>query len=137
MSATSAPAIEVVHFEIDWLPLVPANAWYKDRWTKTANVKDWRAAGFQAGSLFKLPRDWQEMFVTGQARHATNQLTDFDAMAPAMKAVVDGLVLGPKKLGWGVVLDDSPEYVKGLTLLPSFCDRSKRPALLVTLERLA
>ena len=122
-------------FEIDWLPLTPANRWHTGHWSKkTELVSAWRAAAIQAARIAKLPKGLAAFTVTVQARHQTMRLTDFDAMAPTAKAVIDGLVSGPRGDGYGLAPDDTPEYARSLTLLPSFCDRDKREALIVTIR---
>lgn len=126
--------MERVTFEIDWVELTPANRWYKDRWAKARHVAEWREAALQAAQINKLPKDWASMGVVAQARYEAGQLTDPDAFAPAMKAVVDGLTFGPKPPhGYGVIPDDHGAHYRGLLLLPPFKDPTKRSALIVTL----
>ena len=117
---------------IDWLPLTPANRWYKGHWSKTATlVTEWKGAAIIAAQLAKLPKGVGSFRLTVQARHRTNHLTDFDAFAPAAKAICDGLVTGPKGGGYGLAADDTPDIALGLTLLPSYLDRLKPDALIV------
>ena len=118
---------------IDWLPLTPANRWYKGHWSKTAAlVTEWRNAAITAARLAKLPTDVGAFTLTVQARHRTNHLTDFDAFAPAAKAICDGLVTGPRGDGYGLAADDTPDIARGLTLLPSYLDRTQPDALIVS-----
>jgi len=118
---------------IDWLPLTPANRWYKGHWSKTAAlVIDWRSAAIQAARIAKLPKGVDAFSLTVQARHRTNHLTDFDAFAPAAKAICDGLVTGPSGDGYGLAADDTPDIAQRLTLLPSFLNRDLPDALLVS-----
>ena len=115
-------------FEIDWLPLMPGNRWHKGHWSARAKlVETWRGAGCQAGTVYRLPKGMESFHLTVQARHKTNHLTDFDAFAPAAKAIVDGLI------DYGLATDDRPEFCKGITFLPSFLDRTKREALIITI----
>ena len=115
--------------EIDWLGRpIAANVWYsKHHIPKAALVKEWRDAGASLAMLNRFPRGIV-FEVELQARYERNQLTDFDAMAPTAKAVVDGFI------DYGLAPDDSGAYCRGLILRPSFHSKVLGDALLVTVR---
>lgn len=116
-------------FEINWVPLTPANRWYSGHWSGRAERSaEWRAAGTRAARMHNLAQTGDPFHVVVQARHKTNHLTDADAFAPAAKAIVDGLI------DYGLAPDDRAEFFKGLVLLPSFLDRTQREALIVSVR---
>lgn len=120
--------------EIDWCSRpISANAWYgANRWDKAALVAEWKNHAVQAARLAKLPRGIPGFEIALQFRYSKGALTDPDAAAPCSKAIVDGLVTGPKApYGYGLCPDDNADFFYGTHLLPSILDRSKRDAVIV------
>lgn len=85
----------------------------------------WRTTAHTLAMLRRVG-SFDRIDVTAQARYKTRQLCDTDAPAPALKAVLDGLVDA------GVVEDDGPAFVASVRYLAPYTDRTKPDALLVT-----
>lgn len=76
-----------------------------------AIVKQWRRAAKVWANVSRTPR-FQEVEIVVQVEQAKGTLGDPQAHTPVIKACVDGLVDAH------VLIDDTGEYVKGITNLP-------------------
>lgn len=116
--------------EIDWLgrPLNANRARNLHHFAKAKASSEWRAAGIMAARMAKIPPLGAASF-TVQSRYTHNRLTDTDACAPALKAVLDGLVDA------GVLETDTALHVKSVTYLAPFHDPAKKDALLVVVTK--
>lgn len=117
---------------VDWLGRPhTANDERKKHWRELSVIhRDWREAGAQAHMLVRPPR-MEACFVTAWARYRRPPLTDPDAIAPATKCVLDGLV------SKGMLTDDTGVFVHGCLYLPPEVAPGSPDALLVHVTPLA
>jgi hypothetical protein len=70
----------------------------------------WRDAGHRAAHRALLPRGLHRVHVTATPHYQTGRsLPDVQAVAPAVKAAIDGLV------DWGLIPDDTATHVHRIT----------------------
>jgi len=88
-----------------------------NRWERAKLTKEWREAFAWIAKSHGIPQ-MRWISVTVEPHQKTGRLQDVGACNPAVKAAIDGLVDA------GIVIDDSPEYVKSLIFLPPKKDRN-------------
>jgi len=82
-----------------------------NRWERAELVKEWRTAFYALSLKEKIPKmSW--MSVTVEPHQKGGKSQDVGACHPAVKAAIDGIVDA------GVLVDDSPEYLRSLIYLP-------------------
>ena len=89
--------------------------------------REWRDHAAVLARAARIPR-LPAVAVTVQARYKTRTGSDVDAIAPAVKGVIDGLVLA------AVIPDDGPAFVHRVTYLACVVGTGLPDALLVTVE---
>ena len=92
----------------------------------SADRKVWRQAGAVLARAAHIP-PMDRITVDVTARWQKGTLPDPDAVAPALKGVLDGIVDA------GVVPDDSGRHVEWVRYFAPVLDRALPPALLVTI----
>lgn len=101
--------------------------------------KEWKEATIQMCRITKAPKNLDRIGLLIQPIYNKGQLPDPDASAPTAKAILDGLVTGrhkdPSHEGYGVVPDDSGEYVACVCLMAPIMDRSVKPGVRVTITQ--
>lgn len=83
-----------------------------NRWQRHDIVKVWRGAFFWLAKQHRIPPLEWASFTIEPYQHG-GRLQDTGAQHPAVKAAIDGLVDAK------VLTDDSPEYVRSITFLPT------------------
>ena len=88
-----------------------------NRWERAKLTKEWREAFAWLAKAELLPAmSW--ITVTVEPHQKGGRLQDVGACNPAVKAAIDGLVDA------GILIDDSPQYVKSFTFLPPHKDKN-------------
>lgn len=88
-----------------------------NRWERAELVKEWRSAFHVLALKEKIPKmSWMSVTVEPHSKASRSQ--DVGACHPAVKAAIDGIVDA------GVLVDDSPEYLRSLIYLPPQKDKN-------------
>lgn len=105
--------------------ILTVNELIRTNWRPAATfTAEWREA-FKLMSKGCAPLAW--CHITVRYIHGSNRKMDVGAEALAVKAAIDGIVDG------GVLVDDSPAYVRSVTYLPATYLKGEE-RLIVTLE---
>jgi crossover junction endodeoxyribonuclease RusA len=88
-----------------------------NRWERAKLTKEWRTAFELLAKSERIPpMSW--ITVTAEPHQKGGRSQDVGACNPAVKAAVDGLVDA------GILVDDSPEFVRSLVFLPPKKDKN-------------
>lgn len=98
-------------------------------YAKAQAVKPWREAGCLLARLAKIP-PLGRASVACWGVYPTNVTPDVDAVAPTLKAVLDGIVDAK------VLPDDRPPFIQSVTFYEPIVIRGAKPALVVVLTAL-
>lgn len=94
----------------------------------SADRKRWREAGWALAREAGVP-SCDAIALTVRGRYPDRRsLPDTDALAPAVKGVLDGLVDA------GVIPDDGPDFVRCISYRPPLVAAGEPPALIVTID---
>jgi hypothetical protein len=74
-------------------------------------MREWKSAFIQECIDKNLPKGLARIGIEVLPIHSTRAVTDASNVLPALKAACDGIVGGKKHDGYGVVEDDSPEFL--------------------------
>lgn len=109
-------------------PLVN-NAGDKMHWAARQAARDqWRDSAAVLARAARIPH-MQAIAVTCWAEYPNrSSLPDCDGIAPSLKGALDGLVVA------GVIPDDRPPHVAGITYLPAVVRAGARPALVLEIS---
>lgn len=88
-----------------------------NRWERAKLTKEWREAFAWLARSNNIPK-MRWISVTVEPHQKTGVLQDVGACNPAVKAAIDGLVDA------GIIIDDSPQYVKSLIFMQPIKDRN-------------
>lgn len=97
---------------------------------KARQVKAWREAGCVLARAARIPK-LSSVDVECWGRYPTRRTPDVDAVAPCLKAVLDGIVDA------NVLVDDKPPFVRSITYRMPQVVRDAPAALVVTLTEAA
>lgn len=95
-------------------------------YVKAQVVKEWRHAGCVLARAQRIP-NLARVSVACWGRYPTRTLPDVDAVAPSLKAVLDGVVDAK------VLIDDRPPFVQSVTYYEPVHVKGCKPALIVVL----
>lgn len=99
---------------------------WKARQTKRA---EWRDAATVLARAWRIPKGLEAIAVSCWPRQPSlRSMPDCDAPAPALKGVLDGLVIAR------VIDDDKPPFVASVTYLPAVVRPGATPALCVQIS---
>lgn len=95
-------------------------------YVKAQQIKPWREAGCVLARKAQVPR-LRSVHIDVWGRYPNRKTPDVDAVAPTLKAVLDGIVDA------GVIPDDKPPFVESITFWAPKVEAGKPPALIVRL----
>lgn len=122
-------------FEISWLGRPQTmNAERNTHYYASNKIRqDWRGAAITSCRIAKVPKGLARVGLIFEPIYDKGPLPDPGALAPTIKGIIDGIVIGRDKTnpGYGVVADDDGNHVGYVAELAPVVDRRLRPGVRV------